>query len=207
MVVGGFGLTATARGRYADGERSGGSGAAELSESRQVREEAAVRGCLRAPPGAGPGAHFVLSATVGSRDLASAQRLRASSSTVNPRSKAGAVLRPDHPAGARPASEQTLKCRLCRQRKRRCCPRPILKSRRSARAACLPGRCWTPGRSPASAARSGARACRTLGRILRGCIRRSGSSPHVDMVCLVILDDHESRRLHWAGRQPVCYTR
>jgi len=53
------GLTGPRAGRYAGPERSGGSGAAEPFEPRQVREEAAVRGCLRVPPGAGPGAHFL----------------------------------------------------------------------------------------------------------------------------------------------------
>jgi len=61
VIVIRFGLTGSAWERYADGERSGGSGAAELSEPRQIREEAAVRGSLRAPPGAGPGARFVAS--------------------------------------------------------------------------------------------------------------------------------------------------
>jgi len=49
-----------ARIRYPSSRVSGGSGAAETCEPRQVREEATVRRSFRVPPGSLPDIHFSL---------------------------------------------------------------------------------------------------------------------------------------------------
>ena len=157
------GLTVCGAGQYADPERSGRSGAAEPFEPRQVREEAAVRRCLRVPPGCRSGRSLFISTGIARAAAAPASSLAAGSHRPAFRVVVSSLSLPATPdwaarsswfglcgkAGSRRAGERRLKYLSCLRRIVRWAPCSRRTSSRSRTAVGARPCCRTPGRERA----------------------------------------------------------